>query len=147
MRSIACRALSACGYRVDSAASLAEARAMDPGRYDALVVDARLGSERGIDLVEALRSADPAAAGRCLVMTGGSADEIPDGIAYLAKPFEQGELINAVRGLRQPRNVPAPDRRPGIPPDSAPQPAAPVRPLTQAAAARPHSRAPRTRET
>jgi signal transduction histidine kinase/DNA-binding response OmpR family regulator len=140
MRSIACRALSACGYRVDSAASLAEARAMDPGRYDALVVDARLGSERGIDLVEALRSADPAAAGRCLVMTGGSADEIPDGIAYLAKPFEQGELIDAVRGLRQPRNVPAPGRRPGIPPDSAPQPAAPVRPLTQLDIGEPHGR-------
>ncbi len=34
---------------------------MAPGRYDAVLVDARLGSENGIDLVEALLRDDPAA--------------------------------------------------------------------------------------
>lgn len=133
MRAIARRALSACGYQVDCAATLAEARAMDPGRYDALVVDAGLGRERGTDLVEALRSEDPAAARRCLVMTGGSADEIPDGIAYLAKPFEQAELIDAVRALLQPPTVPAPDRQSDIPRNSGtyPYPPGSGPPVTQ----------------
>jgi CheY-like chemotaxis protein len=96
------RALGSRGYQVDVAATLAEARAMDPSRYDAVLVDAHLGPDRGTDLVEALRSADPATARRCLVMTGGTADTLPDGVAYLAKPFQLGELINAVRSLHEP---------------------------------------------
>src|ERR1017187_9592015 len=61
------RALAARGYQVDVAATLAEARGMDPGRYDAVLVDAHLGRERGLDLVEALLSEDPSAARRCPV--------------------------------------------------------------------------------
>jgi CheY-like chemotaxis protein len=99
MRLLIQRALSARGYAVDVAATLAEARGMDPGGYDAVVLDAHLGRERGTDLVEALRSEDPAAAGRCLVITGGTADTLPDGVAFLAKPFQLDELVDAVRGL------------------------------------------------
>ena len=95
------RALSARGYEVDVAATLAEARAMGPGGYDVVILDAHLGPERGTDLVEALRAEDPAAARRCLVITGGPADALPAGVAFLAKPFRLDELIDAVRGLHQ----------------------------------------------
>ena len=71
MRILIQRVLSADGYQVDVAATLAEARSMDPAGYAAVLVDARLGAERGIDLIDELRSADPAAARRCLVITGG----------------------------------------------------------------------------
>jgi CheY-like chemotaxis protein len=94
------RVLQIDGYEVDEASSLDEARAMSPGGYDAVLVDAHLGEERGIDLVDELRSADPAAAGRCLVITGGALDALPDDIACLVKPFQRGELLEAVRALR-----------------------------------------------
>ena len=62
MRTLIRRVLSADGYQVDVAATLAEARSLDPAGYSAILVDAHLGSEHGIDLVEELRTADPAAA-------------------------------------------------------------------------------------
>jgi CheY-like chemotaxis protein len=116
VRTLIHRALGARGYDVDVAATLAEARGLDPGGYDAVLVDAHLGPERGIDLVEALRSEDPQAVGRCLVMTGGAADPLPDGVARLAKPFQLGELIDAVRVLHEPDAVPGPGPRPGSAP-------------------------------
>jgi CheY-like chemotaxis protein len=110
------RALSAHGYEVDTAATLSEARRMNPGSYDAVLIDAHLGRERGVDLLEELRSEDPAAAGRCLIMTGGTADTLPDGVAHLAKPFQLGELTDAVRALQQPGPGPARDKQaPGAP--------------------------------
>jgi CheY-like chemotaxis protein len=116
------RALAARGYDVDVAATLAEALGMKPGGYDAVLVDAHLGPERGIDLVEALRSEHPQAVGRCLVMTGGTADPLPDGVARLAKPFQLGELIDAVRVLHEPDTVPVPGPQPDIVPVPGPQP-------------------------
>ncbi len=113
MRALIRRALSASGYRVDVAATLAQARKMDPGGYDAVLVDAGLGADRGIDLIDALRSENPAAAGRCLMMTGGAADTIPDGVACLTKPFQLGQLLDAVRALHQPSPVTSSGRRPG----------------------------------
>jgi CheY-like chemotaxis protein len=101
MRILIHRALSTSGYQVDVAATLAQARAMDPAGYDAVLVDAGLGPDRGMDLIEALRSEDPAAAGKCLVMTGGAADTIPAGVARLTKPFKLAELLTAVHALHQ----------------------------------------------
>jgi len=112
------RALSNCGYEVDVAATLAQARTMDPAGYDAVLVDAHLGHERGIDLVDELRSQDPAAAGRCLVMTGGSAGALPEGLPWLAKPFQLGELVDAVRRLHHGDPGAASDPQPGASPDS-----------------------------
>lgn len=112
------RALSASGYEVDVADTLAAARNMDPRGYDAVLVDAHLGPERGMDLVEALLAEDPAAAGRCLVMTGGAVGPLPDGVASLAKPFNPGQLIEAVRALHGPDAVPAPAEQAGIRPAS-----------------------------
>ncbi len=118
MRRAVRRVLCDSGYEVDVAGTLAEARGMHPGQYEAVLVDARLGDERGLDLVDELRSRDPAATGRCLLMTGGAIGVIPDGLAYLAKPFNPGELIDAVRALHQPGTVPGPGRRPRARPGS-----------------------------
>ncbi len=117
MRTLIHRALSARGYQVDVAASLAQARALDPARYDAVLVDAGLGREHGVDLIEALRSANPAAAGRCLVMTGGSADTIPAGVPRLVKPFHIAQLLEALRALQRPPARPARTRNQAQPQD------------------------------
>ncbi|MGO9780345.1 MAG: response regulator [Streptosporangiaceae bacterium] len=132
------RVLCDSGYEVDVAGTLAEARGMHPGQYEAVLVDARLGDERGLDLVDELRSRDPAATGRCLLMTGGAIGVIPDGLAYLAKPFNPGELIDAVRALHQPGTVPGPGRRPRARPGSgtsSPATAPAAAPATAPAAA------------
>ncbi len=97
MRSLIRRALSASGYQVDVAATLAEAREMGLDSYDAVLVDANLGPERGMDLVEAMVSKDPTAAARCVVITGGAADDIPESVLCLAKPFRIDDLLKAVR--------------------------------------------------
>jgi len=96
------RVLEAGGYEVDVAATLTEARSMSPGSYDAVIVDAHIGTERGIDLVAELQAQDPAAARKCLMVTGGTRDMIPPGVAYLAKPFKPDQLRGAVRGLHGP---------------------------------------------
>jgi CheY-like chemotaxis protein len=111
MRALIRRTLGTAGYHVDLASSLAEARGMDPSSYDAVLVDARLGADRGTDLIEELTSADPAAPRRCLVITGGPRDALPDGVASLAKPFRLAELLTAVRALHQPGAIGEPDHR------------------------------------
>ena len=108
MRRTIHRALSAGGYQVDVAATLAEAEAKEPGGYDAVLVDAQLGAEHGIDLVERLRSKDQAAAARCVLISGGIPDRLPEGTAYLAKPFSIGDLLEAVREAGRPRSGPWP---------------------------------------
>jgi DNA-binding response OmpR family regulator len=62
MRRTIRRALNAGGYQVDVAGTIEEAEAKEPGGYDAVLVDAQLGGQSGIDLVEKLRSKDRAAA-------------------------------------------------------------------------------------
>jgi CheY-like chemotaxis protein len=128
MRAVIYRALGTAGYQVDLASSLSQARGMNPASYDAVLVDARLGADRGTDLIEELRSDDAAAAGRCLVITGGPRDDLPDGVASLAKPFRLAELLAAVRALHQPaagegRRHPAETSRPAE--AAAPAPACP----------------------
>jgi CheY-like chemotaxis protein len=101
------RALAGHGYQVDAAASLAQASALDPAGYDVVLVDAHLGAERGTDLIDALVAQDPAAAGRCLMITGGSSSVVPHGVAILAKPFRPADLLDAVRALHQPDSAAA----------------------------------------
>jgi CheY-like chemotaxis protein len=93
------RALAAHGYQVDAAASLAEASGLDLAGYDVVLVDAHLGAELGTDLIEAMVAQDPAAAARCLVITGGSTAIVPSGVACLPKPFRPADLLHAVRAL------------------------------------------------
>jgi len=95
------RVLSSSGYQVDVAGSLAEARSMNPAGYDVLLVDASLGDEMGTDLIRELVSADPAAAGRCLLVSGGGMAETLPGVGCLAKPFGPEALVHAVRALHE----------------------------------------------
>ena len=134
IRTIIRRVLTGAGYRVDVAASAPEARSMDPAGYDALLVDAHLGRERGTALIQALMAEDPAVAGRCLLITGGKPDVVPLGVVCLTKPFRPDELIAAVAALRpadsaaraevpergRPRSSPLP----GAPPPGLPGPPA-----------------------
>jgi CheY-like chemotaxis protein len=107
------RALAAHGYQVDAAASLAQASALDPAGYDVVLVDAHLGAELGTDLIETMLAQDPAAAGRCLMITGGSTAIVPRGVACLAKPFRPADLLHAVRALHQPDSAETPGPLPG----------------------------------
>jgi len=130
MREVIRRALRAGGYQVDVASTLAEAHAMDPGGYDAVLVDANLGGEHGTDLVEALRSGDPAAAARCVVISGGTLDTVPAGVARLAKPFGIRDLLDAVRAVIDPRRSHVPDPDGLAPPDRRPDARTPRQPGT-----------------
>jgi hypothetical protein len=103
---------------------------MSPVGYDSVVVDAHLGLDRGTDLVNEMISEDPAAAAKCLMITGGAAGAIPDGVSLLVKPFHPGELLAAVRALHVPTartgdHHPAGSQHSGRPPAavSAPTPA------------------------
>jgi CheY-like chemotaxis protein len=98
MRAAISRVLGSRGYRVDAVGTLAEARAMTPAEYDAILVDMRLGSERGTTLIAELIALDPGLASRCVLMSGGLPD-IPSGVAALAKPFLPDQLLDAVRAL------------------------------------------------
>jgi DNA-binding response OmpR family regulator len=92
------RLLVSRGYRVDAVGTLAEARAMTPGEYDAVIVDRRLGSEQGTTLIRELIAVDPGLASRCLLLSGSPLD-VPSGVAALAKPFLPGQLLDAVGAL------------------------------------------------
>ncbi|HZC64829.1 MAG TPA: response regulator [Streptosporangiaceae bacterium] len=137
IRTIIRRVLTGAGYHVDVAASAPEAREMDPAGYDALLVDAHLGRERGTALIQALVAEDPAAARRCLLITGGKPDLVPAGVVCLTKPFRPDELITAVGALHPadsaarpegPRSSQPPGRQPpGRQPPAAQPPAAPAR--------------------
>jgi DNA-binding response OmpR family regulator len=98
MRAAICRVLGSRGYRVDAVGTLAEARAMSPAEYDAVLVDMRLGSELGTTLIAELMAVDPTIASRCLIMSGGFVD-VPPGVTALAKPFLPNQLLDAVRAL------------------------------------------------
>jgi len=102
MRAIIGRVLGRAGYRVDLTSTLREARELEPGGYDAVLVDARLGADQGTDLIDDLAAADPGMLRRCLIVTGGPAVPLPAGVATLKKPFDLNDLLTAVRGLHGP---------------------------------------------
>ena len=124
IRTAISRTLTASGYHVDAASSLAEAKALDPAGYDVLLVDVRLGADRGIELVEMLRSREPAAATQCLVITGGTVADVPADVAVLTKPFQPSELVEAVRRLSHSAASLAPEGQMASAPGPAPGAAA-----------------------
>jgi CheY-like chemotaxis protein len=129
MRAAIGRVLGSRGYRVDAVGTLAEARAMKPGEYDAVLVDMRLGSEQGTTLITELIAADPGFASRCLLMSGGLLHG-PSGVAVLAKPFLPDQLLDAVQALGRAETAAAAraaaEDAPGVPPP----PAAPAAEMT-----------------
>jgi CheY-like chemotaxis protein len=123
------RVLTGAGYAADAAASVPEARSMNAGGYDVIVVDAHIGEESGVDLIAELAAQDPAVPRRCLLVTGGGPGLVPPGVAYLAKPFQPGDLVAAVRVLHTPRPAaPGPGGTPAsfAPASSAPASSAPA---------------------
>jgi CheY-like chemotaxis protein len=99
VRTLIRRVLTGSGYAADAAATVPEARSMNPAGYDVIVVDAHIGEDSGADLIAELAAQDPAAPRRCLLVTGGGPGLVPAEVAYLAKPFHPGDLVAAVRAL------------------------------------------------
>jgi CheY-like chemotaxis protein len=99
VRDLVSAVLAADGYAVDVAATLGEAMALGAEKYDAVLVDVQLGAERGTELVEALRAREPEAVSRCMFLSGGALDELPDDVAVLPKPFRVDDLLAAVHRL------------------------------------------------
>ena len=119
MRTLIQRVLSADGYQVDVAATLAEARGLDPAGYSAVLVDAHLGAEHGLDLIEELRSADPGGGPPVRGDHRGPRRGWCRRPCLLAKPFQAADLLDAVRTLPQP--VSQPDPPPSGPPRPGPE--------------------------
>lgn len=99
IRVLAARVLVEGGWAVATAGSVGEALAQRPLEFDAIVVDTRLGSERGTDLLVQLREQDPLAWRRCLVLTGAAVDPTPAEIDVLLKPFRADDLLEAVNRI------------------------------------------------
>jgi CheY-like chemotaxis protein len=99
IRALAARVLSDGGWAVATAGGVAEALALRPLEFDAIIIDTRLGPERGTELFARLYAQDPFVAGRCLVLTGAAADPTPDKVDVLLKPFRAEDLLAAVNRL------------------------------------------------
>ncbi|MDT3439602.1 MULTISPECIES: response regulator [unclassified Pseudofrankia] len=103
IRTLVSRLLRHEGHTVDVAASVEDALALPTADYQTLIIDVRLGSGSGTDLIERLRAQDPSTPTRCLLLTGGIDDDLPLDVAVLRKPFSADQLITAVHGLRRGR--------------------------------------------
>ena len=106
------------GYRVDTAADVAEALAqLDAQRYDAVISDMRLPDGSGLDVLRRLK--DQSRSERCIVITAhGSAENAVEALRsgafdYLTKPVDlkqfRGAVAQAVRA----------DRAAAVPPPTA----------------------------
>jgi CheY-like chemotaxis protein len=126
VRALVARVLSSAGYQVDAVASVVAALTFaEAHSYDVAVVDVNLaGSESGSDVVAGLRARDDDLANRCLLLTGGATDDLPEGVAVLVKPFLAEELVEAARRLH-PDQVTSDPPNPGAPNPGAPNPGAP----------------------
>lgn len=120
VRTLIARVLTSAGYRVDVADSVATASALavraaqaaESGggqRYDVAVVDLNLAGERGYELVTTLRARGDDLHRRCLFLTGGATDDLPDNAAVLVKPFLAEELVDAARQFGGGSDRPEPD--------------------------------------
>ena len=109
VREVCYEALVDCGYDVvavaTGSAAIGEIR---PGRFDAGVVDLRLEDIDGMEVVGALRAADPETC--VLIMTGyadleSAVDAVSHGVyEYLRKPFDADHMARIVeRGIERRR--------------------------------------------
>jgi DNA-binding response OmpR family regulator len=87
------------GFRVLEATTLADARrTLDDERVDAVLLDMRIGLERGDDILDELNDR-----GLPVIIVTGSAELDPDWAdktaAVLGKPFQIDELLGIVKSL------------------------------------------------
>src|SRR3954468_23003762 len=94
------------GYRVDAAASLAEAwQQLDARKFDAVITDMRLPDGQGLELLH--RMASEQRAERCIVMTAyGSAENAVEALKagafdYLTKPVDLKQFRSVVASAIQ----------------------------------------------
>ena len=90
------------GYRVETAATLQEARAQLHGQqFDAVITDMRLPDGFGMELLQEVRAQQRRE--RCVVMTAyGSADNAVEALRagafdYLTKPVDLDKLLSMMR--------------------------------------------------
>jgi DNA-binding response OmpR family regulator len=114
VRTLVARVLGSAGYQVDTSDSIAAALTLaakaaasaESNGYDVAVVDVNLAGERGSDLVVQLRARGDDLHTRCLLLTGGTTENLPPGVAVLFKPFLAEELVEAVRPFSAVRRQP-----------------------------------------
>ena len=100
------RTLGACGFEVVTAASVAEAtRVLAAGTVDLVLTDFRMPGASGMDLVRHVRQNHPGA-GLVMVTGYGSIEGAVTAVKlgadeYLAKPFTDAELLDAVHRARE----------------------------------------------
>src|SRR5688500_11120270 len=99
------------GYRVDAAATLAEAwQLLEDRRFDAVITDMRLPDGLGLDLL--LRMGAQQRAERCIVMTAyGSAENAVEALKagafdYLTKPVDLKQFRSVVASAIHDRQAP-----------------------------------------
>lgn len=104
-------ALERASFVTDWADSLAVAQtALQDNTYDLLILDRRLGSEEGATLIPLVRRISPSLPVLVLSALGSSSDKV-EGLNlgaddYLAKPFENDELLARIRALlRRPQTI------------------------------------------
>jgi PAS domain S-box-containing protein len=92
-------------FTVDTASGAVDALArVAAGRYEAVICDLVLEGTTGLEVIEAIRQADPALAARVLLVTGGASRELGERLArsghrWIAKPFDGRLLRDALREL------------------------------------------------
>jgi PAS domain S-box-containing protein len=93
-------------FTVDAASGAVDALARIAGgvRYAAVICDLMLEGTSGLDVVEAIRQADPALAARVLLVTGGACPQLAERLArsgqrWIAKPFGGRLLRDALREM------------------------------------------------
>ncbi|MCL9762032.1 response regulator [Frankia sp. AiPa1] len=100
LRGLLSRILVGAGLQVSEAASVEEALRLNPGAYDAVVLDIRLEGRPGTDLVDELRRSDPGAVRRCLLLTGAPGlDQVPPDVPVVGKPFTADQIVGEVRRI------------------------------------------------
>ncbi|MDX1386162.1 MAG: sigma-54 dependent transcriptional regulator [bacterium] len=104
------RFLSDQGYRVTLCDNYKSGlQALSEGFYDLALVDLKLGSDSGIDLIEQIQKISPQTS--AIIMTGfGSIESAVDAIKagafhYVTKPFEFADLLNLIKKALEHKKV------------------------------------------
>src|ERR1700750_1368899 len=105
------------GYRVEAAATLAEAsQLLEQHRFDAVITDMRLPDGLGLELLQRMTAQQRA--GRCVVMTAyGSAENAVEALKagafdYLTKPVDLKQFRSVVASAIQESSPAGPRARP-----------------------------------